>query len=195
MMSNLWGDEKGQTQVEGTKATVHGYALDEAVSALQKAIRAGDQERAGFFAYELAKTPKQSWRRWRRLKVIAAEDVGGMEPLIFVVAAEQAAKSVGGEDGVMIGMRAAIELARWVKRHGGDRTADDMKCVFDERFKEGWQGLPIKDVDLDCHTKRGRMMGRGDGFFWRESCKLVKESPEYDKQWLEEMRKRYEGRL
>ena len=102
-------------------------------------------------------------------------------------------KDAGG-GATMTAMRAAIELARWVRKHGGDRTADDMRCAFDERFKEGWKGLPIQDVDLDGHTRRGRSMGRRDGFFWRVSSRLAKEAPDYDKRWIEELRERYEER-
>ena len=189
-MSALFPEVEKKGKAEGL--TAHGYREDEVVSALQKAVRAGDEERAGFFAYELAESGK-AWRLWRRLKIIAAEDVGGMLPLVFVAQAQWAARDAGGE-ATMIAMRAAIELARWVRKHGGDRTADDMRCAFDERFREGWKGLPIQDVDLDGHTRRGRSMGRGDGFFWRVSSRLAKEAPDYDKRWIGELRERYKER-
>ena len=188
---SLLNDEE---TVEAAKknTTKHGYRIDEIKSMLQKAIRAGDEERAAFAAYEMMESGL-SWQLWRRLKVIAAEDVGGMMAPVFIGQMIWVAKDTYGE-ATMIAMRAAIELARYVRFYGGDRTADDMRCVFDERFEEGWQGLPILDIDKDEHTKAGRALGRGDGFFWRESSKLVKESPTYEKKWIEEMRKRYEGK-
>lgn len=174
--------------------TVNGMLKAEVVSMLQKAIRRGDEERAGFAAYLLMESG-ESWRCWRRLAVISAEDVGGLDTIAAVGQAQWLSKNVGGEK-TMLAMRIAMELARRVRIEGGDRSADDYKCWLDEKFKRGeTEDLPqIEDVDRDGHTKAGRAMGRGDGFFWRESSKLVNDSPYYFKGWLKDLRRWYEDK-
>lgn len=54
-----------------------GYGFFELLSALQKDIRRGNEEQAVFWASELESMgPKQIETLWRRLKIIAVEDVG-----------------------------------------------------------------------------------------------------------------------
>jgi replication-associated recombination protein RarA len=57
--------------------TVNGYAADEVRSVLQKSIRRGWVEEAVLAAYELYDSgPESEEMLWRRLEIIAAEDVG-----------------------------------------------------------------------------------------------------------------------
>src|SRR3982751_2543757 len=57
--------------------TVHGFAADELVSALQKSIRRGMVENAALVAYEMyASGPDFEDQVWRRLQIISVEDVG-----------------------------------------------------------------------------------------------------------------------
>jgi replication-associated recombination protein RarA len=63
--------------------TVHGYPLDEIVSALQKEIRRGKTEEAMWYAVELNRSGYGGYC-WRRLMVVATEDVGVGDPMAAV---------------------------------------------------------------------------------------------------------------
>ncbi len=57
--------------------TLHGFAADQVISALQKEIRRGHTENAVLLAYEMARTsPALEDYLWQRLLVIAVEDIG-----------------------------------------------------------------------------------------------------------------------
>ena len=57
--------------------TANGYSVDELRSVLQKSIRRGWVEDAALAAYELfSHSPETEEVLWRRLEIIATEDVG-----------------------------------------------------------------------------------------------------------------------
>lgn len=172
------------------KATVNGYAMDEVVSALQKEIRRGNEENAAFWACELLDSGVE-WRVWRRLKVIAAEDVGCGDPAAVanVAAMEESFYKLGlkGDDARLFPVLATIYLARCKK----DRTADDMTCYLQERRKDGMR-LEIPAYAVDCHTMKGRQMGKGEKEFWSIGSVLTNESPSYNKVYLEYFKKKFD---
>ena len=56
--------------------TKNGYHADEVISALQKCIRRGLEEKAAMFAYELYLTsPELEEKMWSRLMTISVEDI------------------------------------------------------------------------------------------------------------------------
>jgi len=61
-----------------------GYVLGEVVSALQKSIRRGDEEGALYWSLELSESSFGQYL-WRRLLIIASEDIGLADPLALVV--------------------------------------------------------------------------------------------------------------
>ncbi len=70
--------------------TQNGYNLMEAISALQKDIRRGNEEDAYYWALELA--PQYEAYLWRRLIVIVNEDIGiANVPLLLLVPQQRAA--------------------------------------------------------------------------------------------------------
>ncbi len=160
--------------------TVNGYRLDEVKSALQKAVRRGQQEEAMFWARELIESGKAT-ALWKRLKTIAVEDCAGMLPLLFVgQCASMAGKST---EPALFATRAALELARCEK----DRTADDYLCwIGDKLEKLGDSSVlcQIPDEAVDMHTRRGRSLGRKEPSFFHAGALLENESPFYDKRYL-----------
>lgn len=160
--------------------TVNGYRLDEVKSALQKAIRRGQEEEAMFWARELMESGKAT-ALWQRLKVIAVEDCAGMLPLLYVV---QCSASAGkSHEPTLFASRAALELARCEK----DRTTDDYLCwIGDKLEKLSDRSVlhEIPDEALDMHTKRGRAMKRAEASFFHVGAVLENESPFYDKRYL-----------
>src|SRR4051794_36627948 len=67
------------TPRDGPGPTLHGHPFDEAASALQKSIRRSQEDDALYWAasLDLAGYPHSVWRR---LYVIASEDVGMADP-------------------------------------------------------------------------------------------------------------------
>jgi len=63
--------------------TTLGYDFFEIASALQKEIRRGHEEAAMYWALEL--TPKYDDFLWRRLAIIASEDIGPADDAITIL--------------------------------------------------------------------------------------------------------------
>lgn len=64
--------------------TKNGYNLDEVVSALQKSIRRGLEEDAMYWALEMVDSGYIRYM-WRRLLVIASEDIGPADPQTVIL--------------------------------------------------------------------------------------------------------------
>ena len=64
--------------------TPGGYRVDEVTSALQKEIRRGREREALHWATELAVAGYTNYC-WKRLRIIASEDVGLGEPMMAVL--------------------------------------------------------------------------------------------------------------
>jgi len=184
--TNLFGEDPDVSK-RGSKLTVNGYDIREVKSALQKAIRRGQEEESMFWAREMGESGLM-WSLWNRLKVIAVEDVAGMEPMIFVAQASFA--STKSSEPTLFAVRAALELARAKK----DRTADDYLCWIGDKLEiDGDKSAfhPIPDEALDLHTPAGRRMGRGPADFFHVGAVLVDPSDSYDTKYLDEQKQRY----
>jgi hypothetical protein len=68
----------------GELRTPSAYRNDEVASALQKSIRRGEEEQALFWASELDLAGYGNYV-WKRLRIIASEDVGLAEPMMAVL--------------------------------------------------------------------------------------------------------------
>ncbi len=167
--------------------TENGYILLEAVSALQKTIRRGIEEEAMFWATEIE--TKYHDYLWRRLQIISIEDIGIAAPEVVLYVAElrrlyselrlEYRKKGRGLSFRMALANAILAMCRAPKC----RIGDEFQIVIYGRRAEGWK-LDIPDFALDMHTGRGKMKGRGQNHFWRESVKLVNQgkvlSPYYN---------------
>lgn len=154
-----------------------GYALDEVTSALQKCIRRGLEEEAMYWALEMADSGYGQYL-WRRLMIIAAEDIGLADPHALIVttigwlATKETTKSFTQPPGMkteFLGM-VILHLCRASK----NREGDDFCWYIMGRRKRGWR-MPIPDYALDEHTERGRQMGRGEAFWYEQASQLTKE--------------------
>jgi replication-associated recombination protein RarA len=145
------------------------------VSALQKALRRGLQDEALFWSTELDTSGLGEWC-WRRLRVIASEDVGLAEPGL---AAEvralyenwRDAKGPRGDtsQGQLFLVHAVLLLARAQK----SRIVDHALIVHYRMAEEGIRDRDIPDVALDKHTLAGKKRGRGWPHFWRKGTLLA----------------------
>lgn len=167
--------------------TKNGYAADEVISALQKDIRRGNQEDAGYWAYELhISGDKFQKKLWERLKTIAVEDVSFGDPQAVVLIRglyESYLEDYENDDDKLIhAIYAATYLATCTK----DRYVDELKNYF----KKYATRKEIPDYALDKHTKRGKKMGRGSKHFWEEGAKLLPESKHRNKKYLNIIREK-----
>lgn len=181
-------------EVEGEEAedpvlrTRGGFALDEAASALQKTIRRGREVEAMHWAMELARSGFHRYV-WKRLAVIAAEDVGFANPdaAVQVDALWRMHQAVTEKQPTrcteLLGM-AVLLLSRSPKSQLVGRV-----MFLAERLED----VEVPDYALDVHTRRGRQMGRDLEHFFTEGAQLVGEvavgGDEYrqvDDMWMEE---------
>jgi replication-associated recombination protein RarA len=154
--------------------TPGGYRCDEVASALQKAIRRGDERGALFWASELE---LGGWGRyvWKRLTIITSEDVGLAEPslpatirALYQSWLEESKRSkderYAGFHRVFM-LHAVVLLARARK----SRMLDHALIVMygGERPRP-----PVPDHALDRHTKAGRELGRGYAHFVEQGSRL-----------------------
>jgi replication-associated recombination protein RarA len=160
--------------------TKRGYDFYEVASALQKSIRRGDINTAGYFALELF--PEYANYAWKRLLTISAEDCYGV--ITHEVEALQRAfefvnkgktrDKIGGR----IFISKAVILLCSIKHN---RDADILSnYVYDkkmfvsddviEQYFDDVRKNPIQvpEYTYDVHTKQGRMMGKTKADFFRD---------------------------
>jgi hypothetical protein len=152
-----------------------GYRMDEVTSALQKAIRRGDERGALFWASELDLAGYANYV-WKRLRIIASEDVG-LADVDAVIAVRvlyenwQEARKAKDEGAMPLFLAHAVCLLARAAKSG---IAVHAVMAF-------WMGdrdairVEIPDHALDRHTARGREMGRGKRHFLEEAGRLENE--------------------
>lgn len=149
-----------------------GHDPSDCVSALQKCIRRGDEEGALHWAVEMDLSGYGAWV-WKRLKVMASEDVGLAEPgIVAEIGALNATwidlrkkKDDRQQSWRLMLVHAVLLLARARK----SRIVDHALIAHyssDERRE-------VPDVALDKHTREGKKRGRGFEHFWTEGTLLA----------------------
>lgn len=134
------------------------YAFDEVTSSLQKMIRRGNEYEACFWAYVLHQSSYGAYL-WRRLAIIACEDVGNgdYQTSILVDALwsnwEKLHKHTKEPtlDKLLMPIQAILYMCRCKKT----RENDSLVNLIDENWKSG-DRLPILDISKDPHTESGR---------------------------------------
>jgi replication-associated recombination protein RarA len=151
----------------------------EVISALQKHIRRGEEVEALKCAYELV--PKYEKWLWRRLIVIALEDIGPANPNLHVQVRalrdtyfEFRQEDKRGSE-VLVLSNVILLMCRSPK----SRIGDEFGCYCMKQWKDE-KGVKIPDYALDGHTARGKQLGRGMPFFLEESAKLVPEPTDHN---------------
>ena len=180
--------------------TKNGYDFGEATSALQKSIRRGLEEDAMYWALEFSLANYHAYL-WKRLVVIAIEDIGGANPELvqLIITLSGHIRALLKEPDIKkrnarekysphhVGF-AILQMARSPK----SREADDFtNYVLRGRRLEEPREVP--DWALDKHTQRGRAMERGGKHFWTEGVKLENEAyPSQYQGWDDEFGDGYE---
>lgn len=147
--------------------TKNGYSFYDMTSMLQKAIRRGDYQRAGFAANELI--PRYRKYLWKRLLVISAEDCYGIITK-EIIGLKLADDSNEGKDNIFFAK--AIVLLCQAKKN---RDACYFACNYmtdDNLIDPSTIEVPtelekcrlekdiIPDYVFDVHTLRGKRMGK-----------------------------------
>jgi MgsA AAA+ ATPase C terminal len=158
------------TSSQGPPPTRRGLDAYECVSQVQKALRRGQEERALFFALELDNSGYSAWI-WKRLKIVASEDVGIADTqavllvhALFAAWKEERVKDKQARGGLFL-THSVIALARAQK----SRIADSALIALGEEAPP----MEIDDVALDVHTRAGQRRGRGWPFFFESSGLLA----------------------
>ena len=168
--------------------TQSGYNLMDIISALQKDIRRGNEEQALYWAMELL--PKFEMYLWRRLMVIANEDIGIANPDVIVQVTMLRAQFFEfrslGKDGTcrLIIANAILLMCRSPKA----RIADHLQRVVTQQWMDDQAAgmpRPIPDYAYDNHTLKGRKMGRGLDFWLDVGCELENPAEEVEDPYQE----------
>lgn len=146
--------------------TVNGFRVDEIRSVLQKSIRRGLVEEAVLAAWELFSTgPQTEELLWRRLEIIAVEDVGmGLPeaPMLLAAMNDQRVRQTVDIERFMYSVHAVRVLAAAKK----DRTTMELAFWAQTVTERGERQVEVKDMHVDHHTRRGVRMGRDQRFWW-----------------------------
>jgi replication-associated recombination protein RarA len=168
--------------------TLGGFAVDELRSVLQKSIRRGLVEEAALAAYELfASGAETEALLWRRLEIIAAEDVGlGLvnAPALIEALYAQATRMADRGDRWIYCAHAVRLLATAPKDNMSMELAGWTRAVMER----GERKPVVDDYMLDLHTRRGVEMGRDAAHWWNEGARLRNRMPGYNPKWGDYLR-------
>jgi replication-associated recombination protein RarA len=153
--------DTGQASLPGVEPeyeprTPGGYALGEVASALQKAIRRGQEELAAWWALEMFKGGY--WRYFfSRAYVIACEDIGLADPqaIVQVAALWQAAELAEKRKAKSVNALVVVQCAVYLARAPKEREMDDLWVLLEIQAKAGWRP-EIPPEALDAHTDAGK---------------------------------------
>lgn len=153
--------------------TKKGYDFFEVASALQKNIRRGLEYEAMYWAVELFNSGYVEYA-WKRLRIMASEDVGLAEPQVVATIAglyahhkiQAAKKDDKNQPERLFLTHAVLLLCRATK----SRVIDHALLYHWGRHDQ--VHLPIPDLALDKHTERGRYLGRGWKHFFEQGIQL-----------------------
>jgi replication-associated recombination protein RarA len=156
-----------------------GYLLGEVASALQKSIRRGLEDDALFWATELDISGFGEYA-WKRLKIMASEDVGLADPLAAVAVQslyqswkeQRSKKDTKHEPERLFFVHAVLLLARARK----SRMIDHALIAFYEADRASIR-REVPDFALDKHTAAGRKLRRGHSHFWEEGARVENAAP------------------
>lgn len=144
----------GTEEEKPPRLTKLGQRLDEAVSAMQKECRRGDERAAVYWTLLVYRA--DAFLAWKRLLVISAEDIGFGDPAMVVLVGQLhsmwlAAKQVGWGVSAHHVVMAAMALSRARK----SCEVEDLLSLTNEELKRKLL-RPILEEYVDGHTARGK---------------------------------------
>jgi len=160
--------------------TIRGYDFGEVSSAMQKGLRRGDAKLSGYWALELWQSGYGNYV-WKRLLTVSAEDCWGLltqevkalhDSYLVVNKGVPAAEAKGR---IFIS-KAVILIAVAKKNRDADHLQNfvyDQKIGVDDKIlaadlRRAPKYTPIPGYAYDCHTIKGKKMGKTKADFFRE---------------------------
>lgn len=140
--------------------TVNNYDLDCVISALQKAIRRGEEEKAMYWMEELIDSGYIQYF-WRRLSIIVVEDIGLANP--FAVTLIESLFNLN-EKFIKKGIKEKLQCSMavlYLCRSPKSREVDHALDYLGLKKKDGWK-LQIPPEAMDKHTRIGKKMLKTD---------------------------------
>jgi replication-associated recombination protein RarA len=164
---------------------IDNYEFDEVASAMQKCTRRGLEYEACWWAYVLHTSGFHKYM-WRRLVIIASEDVGNATPDAAVLVSSLlqnynyaiTATNRSKNDALVFAFQAIIYLCRATKT----READSLVNLIRTEYGQG-KRLDSPAFSLDMHTKRGRQIHGS----WQDGSQ--DEIDERHRKWFDEFAK------
>jgi len=141
--------------------TKSGYVFGEVASAIQKEIRLGNEEGALYWAKEMYDT--SPYYLWKRMMVIASEDIGLAAPDVVVMVNalaggwEQAKKTSW-----YVSPHQMVQCVLALCRAPKSTEVDDAICWDNDRRKKGYHP-DVPDYALDMHTQAGKERRKAEG--------------------------------
>jgi replication-associated recombination protein RarA len=183
-----------QSQDVWSRATsVNGFAFDELRSVLQKSIRRGLLEEAVLAAFEFFSSgPEAEEVLWRRLEIIATEDVGfGLieAPAILESLNQQRLRMADRGDRWIYSVHAVRLLATAKK----DNTSMELASWAQLATASGERTVVVEDFMVDLHTRRGAAMGRDVKHWLMDGAKLRNKLSEEQTPWGKYLEEHYLG--
>lgn len=166
------------------RLTLHGLASDEVRSSLHKHVRRGRVEMAVRSALELARTDvEHEAEMWRRLRVLAAEDVGLGDPGAIAVVAALHDSALLFEPGSYERLQFAAQAAAVLASLPKDPLPSEIMqvAIHEERPAE------VPPEALDVHTRRGQLDGRTMSGWYADARVLEPEVPGRDRSWSDRL--------
>ncbi|MCA9388415.1 hypothetical protein KC644_01475 [Candidatus Berkelbacteria bacterium] len=178
-------------------STVNGFNLAEVASALQKAVRRAQEEEALHWAIEMADSGFSKYM-FKRLKIIAAEDIGLIDPQAFQLtkmaedAYEQEKKASKSEPDKLYIALAVLYLVRSKK----NREVDDfLGTILHQRENGKFPEVP--DYAVDGHTQRGKQKKETKLQMWWNSGRVLQNvaggNKYFDYMWENEGKQHIDG--
>jgi replication-associated recombination protein RarA len=186
-----------QIRTRGGKAG--GYLLSEVASALQKAIRRGDERVAGYFAIEMFESGYTAYA-WRRLLTISAEDCAGIitQEIKSLYDSWVVINTQNKGRGRIFLAKAVVLLCQCVKSRDADHLTNllyDARAIDESRLDQALADAranpePIPEYAHDCHTASGKRAGKTKrDFFLDEQDALKPRAPGLFDEDLEALRR------
>lgn len=139
---------------------IDGYQFDEVASALQKCIRRNLEYDACWWAFIIHESKYHKYV-WKRLVIIASEDVGNANPdaamlvssLLYNYQFAITATNRSKNDALVFLFQAITYLCRSQKTREADSLVNLIRTEH-----AGGKHLDVPEFALDVHTKRGRQI-------------------------------------
>lgn len=154
------------------KLTKKGYDFYEVASAFQKSIRRGLLEDAMYWGIELYESCYAEYA-WKRMVIMASEDVGLGEPscIVQVMALKQSYDFLELRHDQGAKKLPFTQAVAVLVKSRKSRFVDHAITVYWQQNRE--EVKPIPDWAFDMHTRKGKAMGRGLSYFYKESCLIA----------------------